>query len=215
MKFHHCRKANIYSTDKVLLCEAVVSDLTDNTATLTMENAIGNILRTEALVTFLDSQRGLITCFCRLSDYQESFKEDGTVICTVRCEISKETETLERRNDLKVSVDITVRAHFQDLKSTQKTTNIRILDLSAGGLFCISKQYWALGQIFIFPFWADNFSLTAEILRQQAPNTYNPTLTEEGLYGYGCRFIDLSPACESALRAYIFKLDLLRNRYKK
>lgn len=74
MKFHHCRKANIYSTDKVLLCEAVVSDLNDNTATLTMENAIGNILRTEALVTFLDSQRGLITCFCRLSDYQESFK---------------------------------------------------------------------------------------------------------------------------------------------
>lgn len=215
MKFHHCRKANIYSTHKVLLCEAAVSDLTDDTATLTMENAIGDILRTEVLVTFLDSQRGLVTCFCHLSDYRESFKEDGSVICTVRCEISKETEALERRNDLKVSLDITARAHFQELNSTQKTANIRILDLSAGGLFCISKQYWTPGQIFIFPFWANNFSLTAEILRQQPPDTYNPTLTEEGLYGYGCRFIDLSSARESALRAYIFRRDLLCNRCQK
>lgn len=215
MKFRHCRKANIYNTNKIPLCEAAVSDLTDTTATLTIENTIGDTLCTEVLVTFFDSQRGLVTCFCHLSDYKESFQKDGSVICTVRCEISEETEALERRSDLKVPLDITVRAHFQDPDSIQKTANIRVLDLSAGGLFCISKQHWTPGQIFMFPFWEDNFSLTAEILRQQTPSTYDPALTEEGLYGYGCRFIDLPSSCESALRAYIFKQDLLRNRYQK
>lgn len=215
MKFYDCKKANIYDTNNALLCEAAVTDLTENSATLTIPGALGDILRTEALVTFFDSQRGLVTCFCALSDYQEFFTEDGSKACSIHCAIGQESEALDRRRDLKVPVDISVRVHFKDLDSKMDTAEIRILDISAGGIFCISRQCWGIGQAFIFPFWEGNFSLTAEVLRQQDPPTYNPKLSDDSLYGYGCRFIDLPDASESALRSFIFRKDLQRNKVKK
>ncbi len=215
MKFYDCKKANIYDTNNVLLCEAAVTDITENSAILTIPEALGDILRTEVLVTFFDSQRGLVTCFCALSDYKEFFTEDGGKSCSVYCAIGQESEALDRRRDLKVPVDISVRVHFKESDSKTNTAEIRILDISAGGLFCVSKHHWDIGQTFIFPFWEGNFSLTAEILRQQDPQTYNPKLSDDSLYGYGCRFIELLGASESTLRGFIYRKDLQRNRAKK
>lgn len=213
MKLQRCKKSQVYNLNNELLCEAEVTELSEDTATLQFPESCDDILRSEVLVTFFDGIQGLVTCFCRLSDYKEFYVQPNEQISTVQCEIGEETSVIQRRNDIKVPVEIETTVSFIGDKDEPQTADITIMDISAGGIFCVCKHYWYAGETFTFSLFGKHFSFEAEVLRHQDPGTYdNRFAKEDELHGYGCRLINLSAAAESFLRKYVYEQDLYQRR---
>lgn len=215
MKLQHCDKAQIFTLDKKPLGTAQVVGDVEETAVLRFHESCSDILRTEVIVTFLDSIQGLVSCTCQLSGYEEEPDEltEGGVISTVQCTIVARQEVIQRRQDIKISVSIDTTANFLNKEDNLETAEITILDLSAGGLFCITSQEWERGQTFEIQLFISPLPIIVEILRQQTPHSYSDKFKEDDeRHGYGCRFINLPNKAEAALRQFVFKEDLLRRK---
>lgn len=228
MKLWHCNKAQIYNLQEELLCTAEVVGDVENTAKLRMEGSCEDILRTEVIVVFLDATQGMVSCMCSLSDYDETFDSvRGNVTSTVNCRILEYRGEIQRRKDVKVYTKIQAYAEFIDeedrdengKKGKKKFAEILILDISAGGMFCISRQQWKPKQKIALTLFR-RLPVEAEILRTQLPSTYNHEMfsdrfsEEEGFSGYGCRFINLTVAAEASLRKYVFQQEVLQHKSK-
>lgn len=216
MKLQRCKKAHVYNMNEELLCEAEVIDgIVGETATLQFPEPCSDILRSEVLVTFSDNAMGLVTCMCRLRDYKEFIDETSKHVSSVVCIVVADHAVLQRRYDLKIPVQIETAAFFNDEENLRQTAEITILDLSAGGLFCISEQSWSPGQRFnISPFSGTTLVFEVEVLRKQTPHSYSDRFAEDSpSFGYGCKFNDLAAAKEAYLRKYVFNQDILQNRF--
>ena len=117
---------------------------------------------------------------------------------TKTCDLTSNRE--EFRVD--VSFPLDVRIQGSNLEKT-----ITVVDFSVGGLKFISDTEFETGKTFSFIFSKGNapIFLTALVLHKR------PT-RKSGLYCYGCRFLDLHPQVESALRGFVFKENLLQIR---
>ena len=215
MKLQNCDKAQIFTLDKSPICTAQVVGDVKETALLRFHESCIDILRTEVIVTFFDSIQGLVSCSCQLSDYNEELDElnKGEIISTVQCTILAQQEVIQRRQDIKIPVSIKADANFLNSEDELETSEITILDLSAGGLFCITTQKWEQGQTFELQLFVSPLPILVEILRQQTPHSYSDRFKEDDeRYGYGCRFVNLPNPAEAALRQFVFKEDLLRRK---
>ncbi len=215
MKLQHCNKAQVFTLDEKLLNTAQVVGDVGETATLRFRESCIDILRTEVIVTFFDNVQGLVSCTCQLSDYEEEPDElaEGEVISTVRCTILSQREVMQRRQDIKIPVNIEVTANYLNKEDELETAEITILDLSAGGMFCITPQKWELLQTFEISLFASPLPIRAKVLREQAPHSYSDDFKEDDTrYGYGCRFVNLPNKAEAALRKFVFKEDVRRRK---
>ena len=67
-----CKQAVIYTTEDLFLCDAAVSHISEDSATLTVTKSNANLSLTEAHITFFDSSKGLVTYSCELSGFKKS-----------------------------------------------------------------------------------------------------------------------------------------------
>lgn len=240
MKLQHCNKAQIYTVQENLICNAdVIGDVEDNSTTLRFNGSRKDILETEVLVKFLDAAQGVLPCICRLSEYDEEFEhtveteepdeenaaasseedapKDGTSItCTVKCTIVAEHEVIQRRQDVKVSINLETSASFLDENQQLESCDILILDISAGGMFCLSKQKWPEKQVFAAKIFDKTLPVDIEVIRVQTAHSYSPDYApDDPRFGYGCQFINLSQASESALRKFVYQQQLQRRRMRR
>lgn len=120
---------------------------------------------------------------------------------TKACDLTSNRE--EFRVDVSFPLDII-------LQGSSQRKDITVVDISVGGLKFISETEFKIGDIFSFIFSKGNppLFLTATVLRKR------PT-RKDGLYCYGCRFKDLAPQVESALRGFVFKENLIQIRSHK
>lgn len=219
MKLQHCNKAHIYTLQEERICDAdVMGDVENDTATLRFHEFPKDILQAEVVVKFLDNTHGLVSCVCRFSDNVEEVvdEEDNLVITTVQCVITAQQEVIQRRQDVKVSVQIQTSASFLDKNNNLQTADITILDISAGGMFCLSEQQWSENQVFAAKIFDKSFPIDVEVLRVQTAHAYSSDYPETDLrYGYGCRFINLSTSSESALRKFVYQQEVQRRRARR
>lgn len=211
MKLTNCRKASVYDLERVFLCDAQVHKGEDESILLQFESPTADILRSEVYVTFYDSSLGLVTYFCTLSNYKEYLAAPGLRVSTTTCSPEKEMSTIQRRNDIKVRVEVPTTLTFANKEDVIVQASATVKDISAGGLFFTSRYPFPKGQTFSFSFshGPNALMLNAEVIRVQPPHEYDFRLPKDKhVFGYGCRFIDLSPHKESMIRNFVYRKDL-------
>lgn len=216
MLFYDCKKASIYSLSNAFLCDATVSDIKRDSVTLTIQGTSADILSSEVYVIFFDSTKGLVKNFCELSNYKEELVSPGVFRSRVHCVIGREISVEQRRNDVKVPVNIPV-----SLSHSGRSTAAVLRNLSAGGTFFICDQVFEPGSEVEFTFSPQRdtapITVNARVLRVQEGEALSDLLgntaeMNEGLYGYGCQFIELPSRTEAIIRNHVFRLDLDRRR---
>ena len=120
---------------------------------------------------------------------------------------TKACDLMSNRTEFRVDVSFSLNIKPE---GSNLEKNITVVDFSVGGLKFISDTEFETGKTFSFIFSKGNtpIYLTALILQKR------PT-RKSGLYCYGCRFLDVHPQVESALRGFVFKENLLQIRTHK
>ncbi len=220
MLLKDCKKASIYSLKHIFLCDARVSNIQEDSVTLTMDLSSADFLTSEIYVTFYDSIMGLVTFFCVLTEYKEDMLEPGIFQSQVHCAVKEQISVLQRRSDIKTPVHIPVV--FQYESGLDAMTNVKgiIRNISAGGIFFTCHHIFLTQTVVRFQFSPGKslapLDLQAQILRMQDPeglfDIIGKEAEEEKIRGYGCRFIRLSPHAESQIRNYVFRADMIHRR---
>jgi c-di-GMP-binding flagellar brake protein YcgR len=115
-----------------------------------------------------------------------------------RCEVLEQLSQTQRREDLKISLSAKVEVSYNGGHWPATIYNI-----SASGVLLVSDLVAKSGEqlTFDFPKISPPISLVAEVLRVEL----RPARYGRVTYGYGCRFLNLTPQQESQLRSYIFQ----------
>ena len=154
---------------------------------------------------------GLLPCRCLLSDPYDMTKE----VVSFHCEVLEQGEQIQRRNDIKVPVEINIAMRTEGIVGgTLELGDGGYLgtmkDISAGGTYIVSKMWIEEGSHIDFTLeeTRNPIELSVEVLRVVE------LTDEEGnkLYGHGCRFIGLTRAAESHVRNFVYQKE--RELYK-
>lgn len=191
--FFHCKKAEISNPTGSSPFRAVVSNAPTGGLLLTLPRDIDLPLRTPIDVVFYDPLQGITRCRCSLSAPLPSGE-----MRSYRCKVLEQLSQTQRREDLKISLSVKVEVFYND--SHWPAT---IYNISASGVLLVSDLVAKVGDHLSFDFTKAGtvIPLVAEVLRVELrPARYSRTT-----YGYGCRFVDLSPQHEAQLRSYIFQ----------
>lgn len=215
-----CKKASIYSLQNVYLCDAAVSHIEEDSVTLTMVASSADFLTSEVNVTFYDAVRGLVTHFCALSNYKEFNPAPNTWRSSVHCSIGEQISVLQRRDDIKVTVELPIRLSFTNDEDILIDVAATIRNISAGGIFFTCRYPFHAGHEVVFLFSPrrdmEPLALKAEILRVQERQLLRemigPEADDETLLGFGCHFIEMSPHAEAQVRNYVYRQDIIRHK---
>lgn len=215
-----CKQAVLYTVEDIFLCDAAVSHISDDSATLIVTKSNADLSLTEAHVTFFDSAKGLVTYSCELSEFKKSKRSASNEYYFTRCTVHEQLSVMQRRNDIKVPVNITVALSAKTREGMLTNIPAKIWNISAGGIFFTSRQSFSIGDIVSFYF-SDpdlpSLTLQAEILRVQEHRHLRKIIGSEAkdteIIGYGCKFVHLPSRAESKIRNYVFRQDLIHRRW--
>ncbi len=141
MLLYDCKKASIYSLEHTFLCDATVSQFREDSAILTIDGPAAAFLTSKIYVTFYDGIKGLVTYFCELDNYREENPAPDVYQSIVRCTVKEEISVLQRRNDVKISVNIPVNIVLSSDPSKGEAVPAIIRNISAGGIFFICRRH--------------------------------------------------------------------------
>lgn len=112
----------------------------------------------------------------------------------------------ERKN---FRVYVTLRASLLP-EGESKESRVKIKDIGTGGFQFVSKEKFQPGTVVstIIPSVKSSAYITARIKKQRP-------VRREGVYGYGCQFVNLQPGAEMAIRNYVFQTEVLQAKAKK
>lgn len=191
--FPNCKKAEILDPTSKIPTKASVSTGSVSGLLVTIPLNAELSLRSPIDIRFYDPVLGVVRCRCRLF---------SPVVAggmrTYRCEVLEQLSQIQRREDIKVPLNISVTVDYLGMLYSSSIENI-----SAGGVYLVSALTAPVGDrlSFLFSGTVPSIPLTAKILRADprlAPN--GPTT-----FGYGCRFVGMNVTQESLLRSFIFR----------
>lgn len=209
VKLTQCEKAEILTQSNDLICVARVEVVSSEKLRMLLPCKVFKHGQTSqgsqrCYVRFFD-RRGLITCDCNLR-FLRLTDEHGIW----ECQINRQLDFENRRQDFKVPVNIKGTASF--LRKTRKTQkqvscSVDIVNLSTGGAYIACYDVLQVGsEVRLCIPLTDNNELDTEIrvLRNENLDAVGGCL----FYGHGCQFIDLSASDEQTLRRYLNLIQL-------
>lgn len=213
--FERCKKADILEKSGELLCRARVKVGRSGDIMMIIPTAAAYKPNSNYHVIFYDPVNGLVTCKCRLST---SVTLPGGELCSLRCEVQDRLAARQRRQDVKVPVQINVMIHV----SSQPGDTFRVPELgypatidniSAGGVYLRTALEMEPGRRVWFSMrqTGEELTLTVQLLRKER------VLAQPGrgeMFGYGCKFVNLLSRQETLLRSYVFQEER-RQRQKQ
>ncbi len=210
MKLQYCNKAQIYGMDKEFICDADVLGDVEETATLRLREPVDEFLTTEVFIRFLDGLMGMVFCTCYINRYEQMFDDRlGMVVGMAKCQVVSQDNMIQRRQDVKVTTRMETTADFINEDGKLESADILLLDISAGGFFCVSLREWKEGQIFSSDILDSPSPFDCQVVRVQDRDLYDDSFVGKELpFGYGCKFIDLSNSKEAMLRKYVYRQEL-------
>ena len=206
--FEKCKKGDIIEKTGALICQARVSVGHSGEVLLVIPRAASYKPNALYRVVFYDPVLGRVPCRCRLS---ASFPLPGGELSSLRCEILEQLNQEQRRQDVKVPLDMTVMLHAvyqpgDTSRMPEAGVPSTIVHISAGGVYLRAPLMMDKGRRVWFDFQIDreNVTLSAQVLRRD-----NAALSSNHQihYGYGCKFINMLSKHEAALRSFIFQLQ--------
>ncbi len=219
-----CKKALILEENSdITLCEVIVANIDNDTVTLYVDDDYLDDFDAQMLVTFLDEQKGLVTCKCNMMIQRKFNASDGRLMHTIQCALLEQTAILQRRQDFKIKlnipIDIIIPADIELPENCPDVhesfnghyTNGTTDNLSAGGIhFKCPIQFRENTELEVFMSLEHNqrVKLHLFILRVDIPAKD----AEDKQYGYGCQFINIQAATETALRNFVFKQQMINRK---
>ena len=204
--FERCKKADILEKSGELLCKARVKVGRSGDIMMIIPTAVWYKPNGMYHVIFYDPVSGLVTCKCRLS---ASVTLPGGELCSLRCEVQSRLAERQRRQDVKVPVQINVMIHTNFMPGdTIQVPEIgwpAVIDnISAGGIYFrmatalpVKRRVW-----FSMRQAGEEMTLSAQILRVER---HTATAGHGEMYGYGCKFINMLSRQETLLRSFVFQ----------
>lgn len=164
---------------------------------LKLENSFNLEMPQTCEVTFYNHIVGVIKCRCKLENEFEQIRNDNIYL---KCEILDVLEMKNRRDDLKVPLNEKIKIFIGKEHFFANAKNY-----SAGGIYFTCGTYLKKGERIhlIIETLNKNLVLSAEVIRCEK--------IEEGLLGYGCKFVELSNKTEAELRNYSYKIQREKN----
>ncbi|MDE7261525.1 MAG: PilZ domain-containing protein [Oscillospiraceae bacterium] len=204
--FERCKKADILEKSGELLCRAKVKVGRAGDIVLVIPTAAEYHANANYHVLFYDPNNGLVTCKCRLSP---PVTLPGGQFQTLRCEVQDRVAANQRRQDLKIQVQINIMLHaaFQpgDTFMMPEGGVPAIIDnISAGGVYFRTATNLPVGRRvwFALPGAGEELTPSAQILRSEKVAPL-PGSTES--FGYGCKFVNMLSRQETLLRSFVFQ----------
>lgn len=153
--------------------------------------------RIKTKVVFYDDQQGILLGNCQLLVRRnfEGGVEQWLAECTI-LDLRQDEENLRRAIRIKTNINLVFCG--------SKHGNFRgvIQDLSVGGIRLVSKQVLNRNERLIFTY---SFS-GGQPIKYEVIVIRGFTM-QDGNYGYGCRFVNLTDASEAAIGGYLFKIQ--------
>lgn len=189
-----CKKAELtdINTDEIVIAGVSASQLDNIMIAAPPKHKFS--LGTPMDIRFLDPTMGVVTCRCKLGS--PLLTKDKKFVA-YRCQVLAQVSRKQRRQDVKIPTNAQVRiTHPASMKEGPGIVH----NISAGGVYLGTPLAAQKGETltFGFPLEGSVLYLTALVLRTES----RPNL---GGYGYGCKFVDLTPATESMLRGFVFQ----------
>lgn len=202
--FERCKKADILEKSGELLCKARVNVGRSGDILMIIPSAAAYKPNSLYYVVFYDPVSGLVTCKCRLS---APVKMPGGV-SSLRCEVQDKLTARQRRQDVKVRVQINVMIHSSyvagdPVRVPELGYPASIDNISAGGVYLRTTLLLPAGRRIWFNLrqTGEEITLSAQILRVENL----PVPAGQANYGYGCKFVNLLSRQEALLRSFVFQ----------
>ncbi len=112
----------------------------------------------------------------------------------------------EQRKNFRVYVTFRVSLL---LEGQSVTIPVKVKDIGTGGFQFVSKQRFQPGTVLSVIFPELKSPLITACIQKMRP------VRREGLYGYGCQYIDLPPKAEALIRNYVYQTEVLQAKARK
>lgn len=118
----------------------------------------------------------------------------------------------ERRRFFKAETNIIGKISAYSREETENAFEeplyVRIRNINLGGVFLVSNFEFKVGDVFMLTILKNPVNVSTEVLRTQRDS-------EGKITGYGCRFLNLSPASEESIARFIFECQIQERERKK
>ncbi len=201
-----CKSASIYDKNKKLLCIVNVYLDDEENLMLSVPGFFNPELQDTYDIMFFDPVLGLAPCVCALTK-ADPMSED---MDSYKCDVLERGEQIQRREDLKVPVNISIKMFVLDQPrggtiDLDNPVKAVMKDISAGGVYVITDEAIETGKYIRFRFREGRMPvlLTAKILR-----VIDLSGKDAGAkFGYGCQFCNLTKNDETQVRGYVYKVE--------
>lgn len=161
--------------------------------------------RLQSRVDFYDERSGLIQTVCELVLCRNPGFPEIPEPWMADCRIMDVRDVVQRQRDIRARVCLGVECSSEP----RGVFNITIKNLSAGGMYITTLQPLDKGEVIAF-----NYCFRTLERRFEAVTLWGRQ-GEGGRYGYGCRFIHMTNGAEAAIRSFVFKKILERQKEKE
>lgn len=204
--FERCKKADILEKSGELLCRARVKANSSGDIMMIIPTAVYYKPNGMYHVIFYDPTNGLVTCKCRLST---PVTLPGGELCSLRCQVQSRLAERQRRQDVKVQVQINVMIHTNftpgDTLDVPEMGWPAVIDnISAGGVYFRMAPALPVGRRIWFTMRqpGEEMTLSAKVLRVER---ITASAGHGEMHGYGCKFVNLLSRQETLLRSFVFQ----------
>lgn len=193
MVLKDCSKGRIYAPGENRFWACRV-DYSEEKITLYIENYEGHGQQFGTRVDFFDDVVGVVVTDAEVRIRKNPSYPEQPEYWIGDCVIRNVDTIVQRHLDVRVNVDLSIQ--FQKEEGRFFIGNIR--NISAGGIYVVTKEPLSLGELvkFSYTFHNREYPYSARVLWGQGE--------KDGFFGYGCRFVDMTNGEESAVRSYVF-----------
>lgn len=192
--------------DEKHYCRARVIHGNSNRVDLYFEkSSLKDMRYTKIAVDFSDNILGYVQTLCNVVVKKNPNYPERPEVWMGECEILVIRQAIQRQQDIRTEIHLQVR-FFSEKRQPFYAT---ITNLSAGGIFIVTSEPLRIGEILSFKY---NFRSLERVFHTEVLRV---TKTEDGHFGYGLRFVDLTDGAESAIRSFVFKTLRLADQTKE
>lgn len=204
MVLKDCSRGMVYTQKGARLTEARVVH-TKNSVLLYFADYKLQDARMKSRVDFYDGQAGLIVTVCESVIHRNPDFPEMTEPWMAECRILAIKTVVQRQRDVRAKINLEVSFQSEDQMEFHGT----IENLSAGGMFITTKRPLNKDEVISF-----NYTFRT-LAREFKAYTLWGKRIEGGKYGYGCKFIRLTGGAEAAIRSFVYKKLLERQKHKE
>lgn len=203
MVLKDCSRGCVYTTKGQRMAEARVVHTKDSVSLFFARYDLQDA-RFKGRVDFYDDRVGLVVTFCEILIRRNPSFPDVPEPWMAECRILEVKKVVQRQGDVRMKVQLEVEFSSKTHGNFYGT----IKNISAGGLYLTTSQALIQHEHITFKYQFKAIERPFEVLVLWGKR-------DGGKYGYGGRFLNLTNGGEAAIRYYVYKKQMEREKYRE